>query len=78
MEKGLQYSYAHNKHKKRFFRSLWIQRINAAAREHGITYSQLINALTTKNININRKMLADLAVNEPFAFKALIQQATKF
>lgn len=74
MEKGLQYSYSHTKHKKRDFRSLWIQRINAAAREHGLTYSQLIHGFSMSGININRKILAELAVNEPLSFKCLVEE----
>ncbi len=72
VEKGLQYAYRDRKNKKREFRGLWIQRINAGARQHGISYSQLIGKLTTKNIGLNRKVLADLAMNHPEAFKAVI------
>jgi large subunit ribosomal protein L20 len=72
VEKGLQYAYRDRKVKKREFRSLWIQRINAGAREHGISYSQLIGKLATKNIGLNRKVLADLAMNNKDAFKAII------
>ncbi|HEY0895917.1 MAG TPA: 50S ribosomal protein L20, partial [Sphingobacteriaceae bacterium] len=60
------------KTKKREFRALWIQRINAGARHHGISYSQLMGKLAAKNIGLNRKVLADLAMNEPEAFKAII------
>lgn len=74
MEKGLQYSYNHTRRKKRDFRSLWIQRINAGAREHGITYSQLIHGFSISGININRKILAELAVNEPLSFKFLVEE----
>jgi large subunit ribosomal protein L20 len=72
LEKGLQYAYRDRKVKKREFRGLWIQRINAGARQHGISYSQLIGKLATKNIGLNRKVLADLAMNHPEAFKAVI------
>jgi len=72
VEKGLQYAYRDRKVKKREFRGLWIQRINAGARQHGISYSQLIGKLATKNIGLNRKVLADLAMNHPDAFKAVI------
>ncbi|WP_028297143.1 50S ribosomal protein L20 [Olivibacter sitiensis] len=72
VEKGLQYAYRDRKNKKREFRALWIQRINAGARQHGISYSQLIGKLNAKNIGLNRKVLADLAMNNPDAFKAII------
>lgn len=72
VEKGLQYAYRDRKTKKREFRALWIQRINAGARQHGISYSQLIGKLSAANIGLNRKVLADLAMNEPEAFKAII------
>jgi large subunit ribosomal protein L20 len=72
VEKGLQYAYRDRKVKKREFRGLWIQRINAGAREQGISYSQLIGKLTAKNIGLNRKVLADLAMNHKDAFKAII------
>jgi large subunit ribosomal protein L20 len=72
VEKGLQYAYRDRKVKKREFRGLWIQRINAGARQHGISYSQLIGKLAAKNIGLNRKVLADLAMNNPEAFKAVI------
>ena len=71
-EKGLQYAYRDRKVKKREFRGLWIQRINAGAREHGVSYSQLIGKLAAKNIGLNRKVLADLAMNHKDAFKAII------
>jgi large subunit ribosomal protein L20 len=60
--------------KKRNFRALWIMRINAASRLHGLTYSQLINKLKSNNIDINRKVLADLAVNDPDGFKAIVEK----
>lgn len=72
VEKGLQYAYRDRKAKKRDFRALWIQRINAGAREYGISYSQLIGKLAAKNIGLNRKVLADLAMNNKAAFKAVI------
>lgn len=72
VEKGLQYAYRDRKAKKRSFRGLWIQRINAGARQYGISYSQLIGKLAAKNIELNRKVLADLAMNNPEAFKAVI------
>ena len=71
-EKGLTYAYRDRRNKKRNFRALWIQRINAAARINGISYSQLMGALTKAGIEINRKVLADLAVNYPEAFKAVV------
>ena len=73
VEKGLTYSYVGRKLKKREYRQLWIARINAGAREEGLTYSQLINKLSVKGIDLNRKVLADLAMNNPESFKALVQ-----
>lgn len=73
-EKGLTYAYRDRKNKKRNFRALWIQRINAAARENGISYSRLMGALHQNNIDINRKVLADLAMNHPEAFKAIVDK----
>jgi len=75
VEKGLQYAYRDRRAKKRTFRGLWIQRINAGAREHGMTYSQLMNGLNKAGIEIDRKVLSDLAVREPESFKALVDQA---
>ena len=72
VEKGMTYSYVGRKLKKREYRTLWIARINAAVREEGLTYSQFIHAINEKGIDINRKVLADLAMNEPASFKALI------
>jgi ribosomal protein L20 len=72
VEKGLQYAYAHRQLKKRTFRSLWIMRINAAVRAQGMTYSQFIGKLNAKGIALNRKVLADLAMNEPKAFEAIV------
>jgi large subunit ribosomal protein L20 len=70
-EKGLQYAYRDRKAKKRSFRSLWIMRINAGARLHGMSYSEFIGKLAKANIEINRKVLADLAMNHPAAFEAI-------
>ncbi len=75
VEKGLQYAYKHRRVKKRDFRSLWIQRINAAVREHGMIYSQFINGLKLSGLEFDRKVLADLAVNDPEAFKAIADAA---
>ena len=71
-EKGLTYAYRDRKNKKRSFRALWIQRINAAARLEGMSYSQLMGALHKAGVEINRKVLADLALNNPEAFKAIV------
>ena len=73
MEKGMTYSYVGRKLKKREYRALWIARINAAVRAEGLTYSQFIHKLNEKNIDLNRKILADMAMNEPESFKNLIQ-----
>lgn len=73
-EKGLTYAYRDRRNKKRTFRSLWIQRINAAARLEGMSYSTLMGALSKSGIEINRKVLADLAVNNPEAFKAIVDK----
>jgi large subunit ribosomal protein L20 len=73
-EKGLTYAYRDRKNKKRNFRALWIQRINAAARLEGMSYSALMGGLSKAGIEINRKVLADLAVNNPEAFKAIVAQ----
>jgi large subunit ribosomal protein L20 len=72
VEKGMTYSYVGRKLKKREYRTLWIARINAAVREEGLTYSEFIHALSGKGIELNRKVLADLAMNEPESFKALV------
>lgn len=72
VEKGLQYAYRDRKAKKRTFRGLWIQRINAGARMHGMSYSQLMGKLNDKGIELNRKVLADLAMNHPEAFRAVV------
>jgi large subunit ribosomal protein L20 len=76
VEKGMQHAFKHRRVKKRDFRSLWIARINAAARMHGISYSRLIDALNKKSITINRKALADLAANHPAAFTEVVKFAT--
>ena len=73
-EKGLTYAYRDRKNKKRNFRSLWIQRINAAARMEGLSYSQLMGLIHKAGIEINRKVLADLALNNPAAFKAVVDK----
>ena len=75
LEKGLGYAYRDRKTKKRNFRALWITRINAGVREHGLSYSQFIGMLAEKEIQINRKVLADLAMNHPEAFKAVVEAA---
>ncbi|HBH24237.1 MAG TPA: 50S ribosomal protein L20 [Cytophagales bacterium] len=72
VEKGWVYAYRDRKAKKRDFRSLWIQRINAGVREHGMSYSKFMGALKASNIEMNRKVLADLAMNHPEAFKAIV------
>ena len=76
-EKGLTYAYADRKKKKANFRALWIQRINAAVREYGMSYSEFIGKLNKNNIDINRKVLADLAMHEPKAFKAIVNSVNK-
>jgi large subunit ribosomal protein L20 len=76
VDKGMQYAYRDRKTKKRTFRQLWITRINAAARIHGTTYSRLIAGLNKKNLDINRKILADLAVSNPSAFAEVVKFAT--
>ncbi|MBY0273258.1 MAG: 50S ribosomal protein L20 [Alphaproteobacteria bacterium] len=77
VEKALQYAYRDRRNRKRDFRGLWIQRINAGAREHGLTYSKFINGLIKAGIEIDRKVLADLAIHEPAAFKTIVDQAQK-
>ena len=76
VEKGLQYAYAHRKLKKRSFRALWIQRINAGCMENMHKYSTLISDMHTKNILINRKILSEIAYLEPYTFKALLYTST--
>lgn len=73
-EKGLQYAYRDRKKKKSHFRALWIQRINAAARAEGLSYSQFMGKLKAANVEINRKALADLAMNHPAAFTAIVEK----
>ena len=72
VEKGLTYAYRDRKNKKRTFRALWIQRINAGVRQHGLSYSEFIGKVNAKGIELNRKVLADLAMNNPEAFKAVV------
>ena len=74
VEKGMQYAYRDRKNKKRTFRALWIQRINAGARLHGMSYSQLMGKIHVNGIKLNRKVLADLAMNHPKAFTAIIKK----
>ncbi|MDQ4140024.1 MAG: 50S ribosomal protein L20 [Bacteroidota bacterium] len=74
VEKGLVYAYRDRKTKKRDFRGLWIQRINAGVREYGLSYSQFMGGLKKANINLNRKVLADLALNNPEAFRGIIEK----
>ena len=74
-EKALQYAYRDRRVRKRNFRALWIQRINAGARENGLSYSQFINGLNKAGIELDRKVLSDLAVREPESFKSLVEQA---
>lgn len=75
VEKAQQYAYRDRKVRKRNFRSLWIQRINAATREHGMTYARFIDGLGKAGIEVDRKVLADLAIHQPDAFKALVGKA---
>jgi large subunit ribosomal protein L20 len=75
VEKANQYAYRDRKNRKRTFRALWIQRINAAVREQGLTYGRFIDGLSKAGVGVDRKVLADLAVHEPAAFKALVEQA---
>ncbi|MEE9347812.1 MAG: 50S ribosomal protein L20 [Robiginitomaculum sp.] len=77
VEKAGQYAYIGRKLKKRQYRALWIQRINAAAREHGMTYGRFIDGLNKAGIEVDRKVLAHLAISEPAAFKALVETAKK-
>ena len=74
VEKAMLYAYRDRRNKKRTFRSLWITRINAGARQEGLSYSQFMGKLKSKNIELNRKVLADLAMNNPEAFKAIVAQ----
>ena len=75
VEKSMQYAYRDRKNRKRTFRALWIQRINAGVREMGLTYSRFIDGLAKAGIEIDRKVLSDLAINEPEAFKAIVEKA---
>ena len=77
LEKSMQYAYRDRRVKKRNFRALWIQRINAGVREHGLVYSQFINGLKLANIDMDRKVLSDLAALEPASFKAIVDQVKK-
>ncbi|TCP21891.1 LSU ribosomal protein L20P [Tenacibaculum skagerrakense] len=74
VEKGLQYAYRDRKNKKRNFRALWIQRINAGVRQYGMSYSQFMGKVKANDIELNRKVLADLAMNNPEAFKAIVDK----
>jgi len=75
VEKGLQYAYRDRRQRKRNFRRLWIQRINAGVREHGLNYSQFMNGLDKAGVEVDRKILADLTVRDPETFKSLVDQA---
>jgi len=77
VEKALRYAYRDRRNKKRDFRGLWIQRINAAVREHGMIYSQFMNGIKLAGIELNRKMLSEIAINEPENFKELVELARK-
>ncbi len=77
VDKALQYQYRDRRQRKRHFRRLWITRINAAARQNGTTYSRLMDGLRKKNIALNRKVLADLAIHDPGAFAAIVREATE-
>ena len=74
VEKGMQYAYRDRKNKKRTFRALWIQRINAGARKYGMSYSEFMGKIHLNQIKLNRKVLADLAMNHPEAFKAILEK----
>ena len=75
VEKGLQYAYRDRRNRKRSFRALWIQRINAGAREHGLTYGTFMHGMKKAGIELDRKVLADMAATDPAAFKAVVDQA---
>lgn len=77
VEKGLRYAYRDRRNKKREFRSLWIQRINAGARQHGLTYSQFMDGLHKSGIEVDRKVLSDIAAQEPDSFRLLVEQAKR-
>lgn len=78
VEKGLQYAYRDRRNKKRDFRALWIQRINASVREHGLIYSQFIGAMKGLGIELNRKMLSELSIHDPKSFAVIVGQAKKY
>lgn len=75
VDKAMQYAYRDRKNKKRTFRALWIQRLNAAVREHGIVYSRFIAGLAQAGIEVDRKVLSEMAIHEPVAFKAIVEKA---
>ena len=75
VEKALQYAYRDRRNRKRAFRALWIQRINAGARQHGLTYGKFMHGLSLAGVTLDRKMLSDLAIREPTAFKTLVDRA---
>ena len=75
VEKSMQYAYRDRKNRKRTFRALWIQRLNAAVREHGLTYSRFIDGLAKAGVEVDRKVLSDIAIREPEAFAAIVEQA---
>lgn len=75
VEKAMQYAYRDRKNRKRNFRALWIQRLNAAVREHGLTYSRFIDGLNKAGIEVDRKVLSDIAIHEPASFAALVEKA---
>ncbi len=75
VDKSMQYAYRDRKNRKREFRALWIQRINAAVREHGLTYSRFISGLASAGVEVDRKVLSDLAISEPAAFAAIVEKA---
>jgi large subunit ribosomal protein L20 len=75
VEKSMQYQYRDRKRRKRSFRALWIQRINAAVREHGMTYGVFVHGLTKLGVEVDRKMLSDIAIKDPSAFKVLVEQS---
>jgi large subunit ribosomal protein L20 len=77
VEKGMQYAYRDRRNRKRQFRALWIQRINGAVREHGLVYSTFMNGLKKANIELDRKILSDIAITDPAGFKSLCEQAAK-
>jgi large subunit ribosomal protein L20 len=75
VDRAMQYAYRDRKNKKRTFRALWIQRLNAAVREYGLTYSRFIDGLTKSGVLVDRKVLSDLAIHQPEAFKAIVEKA---